>query len=289
MYERDHLYVGGEWVAPVAGGRIDVGVAGDARRSSGTRPLATACRRRPRGRGGARRVRATARGRAPRPRHAPTCSRAMAEYLRERARPLAELNIDEAGVPITFAHARELGPVAVFGYFEQLTRTFPFREVRQGALAPALVVREPVGVIGAVVPFNGPHHVGGGQDRARARRRAARSCSSPRRRRRSTRSCSPRRPRPPASRPACVNIVPGDADVGAALVAHDGVDRVVFTGQHRRRARDLRRRARDRSSASPSSSAARPPRCCSTTHRSSSRSRRSCRCRSSTAARRASR
>ena len=24
MYERDHLYIGGEWVAPEAGGRVDV-------------------------------------------------------------------------------------------------------------------------------------------------------------------------------------------------------------------------------------------------------------------------
>ena len=30
--------------------------------------------------------------------------------------------------------------------------------------------------------------------------------------------------------PGVVNIVPGGSDVGAALVAHDGVDRVVFTG-----------------------------------------------------------
>jgi hypothetical protein len=37
---------------------------------------------------------------------------AMAAYLTDRVRPPAELNVDEAGVPITFAHARELGPVA---------------------------------------------------------------------------------------------------------------------------------------------------------------------------------
>jgi acyl-CoA reductase-like NAD-dependent aldehyde dehydrogenase len=30
--------------------------------------------------------------------------------------------------------------------------------------------------------------------------------------------------------PGVLNIVPGDADVGAAIVAHPGVDRVLFTG-----------------------------------------------------------
>ena len=46
--------------------------------------------------------------------------------------------------------------MAVFNYFVNLTRNFPFREIRRGAMAPALVVREPAGVVGAVVPFNGP-------------------------------------------------------------------------------------------------------------------------------------
>ena len=64
--------------------------------------------------------------------------------------------MDEAAVPVTFAHAREMAPSAMLNFFTNLTRSFPFREVRQGALAPALIVREPVGVVAAVVPFNGP-------------------------------------------------------------------------------------------------------------------------------------
>ena len=93
---------------------------------------------------------------------------AMAEYLAERARPLAELNIDEAGVPITFAHARELGPVAVFGFFEQLTRAFPLPRGAAGR-AGAGVGRARTGRCdrrgGAV---QRPDHVGRGQARAGA-------------------------------------------------------------------------------------------------------------------------
>ena len=227
MYDRERLYVGGEWVGPVAGGRIDV-VSPSTGEVIGHTPLASP----------ADVDRAVAAARVafedgPWPRTSPErraeVLAAMAAYLGERARPLAELNIDEAGVPITFAHAREMGPVAVFGYFEQLTRSFPFREVRQGAMAPTLVVREPVGVIGAVVPFNGPIMS------AAAKIAPALASGCP-----IVFKPAPETPldafvlaeaaEAAGVPPGVVNIVPGDAAVGAALVAHDGVDRVVFTG-----------------------------------------------------------
>ena len=153
----------------------------------------------------------------------------MGEYVTERARELANLNIEEAAVPITFAYAREMGPLAIFNYFTNLTRTFPFREVRQGAMAPALVVREPIGVVGAVVPFNGPLMSAA----AKIAPVLAAGCPIVFK---------------PASEtpldvfvladaaeaagipPGVLNIVPGDADVGAAVVGHPGIDRVLFTG-----------------------------------------------------------
>src|SRR6516165_5154749 len=109
MYERDHLYVGGEWVAPIDGGRVEV-VNPATEAVIGHTPLASTA--------DVHRAVAAARGAYEHgswPRTAPETRAdafvAIAEHLRERARPLAELNIDEAGVPITFAHARELGPV----------------------------------------------------------------------------------------------------------------------------------------------------------------------------------
>ena len=154
VYERAKLYVGGKWVEPIEHGRIDVvnpgteeviGFAPRATQSDVDRAVAAA---------------REAFDHGPWPRTSPT-ERAdalgrMADYLAAHARPLAELGIDEAGVPLTFSYARELGASVVFRFFEKLTREFTWREVRHGAAAPALVVREPAGVVAAIVPFNGP-------------------------------------------------------------------------------------------------------------------------------------
>jgi aldehyde dehydrogenase (NAD+) len=230
MYEREDLYIGGRWVAPSEGGQIDV-ISPSTEQVIGHAPLAST-------RDVERAVTAAreAFDSGPWPRTPPEVRAealaSMASYLTERARPLAELNIDEAGVPITFAHARELGPVAVFNYFVSLTRAFPFREVRQGAVAPALVVREPAGVIGAVVPFNGPIMSAA----AKIAPALAAGCTI-------VFKPAPETPldafvlaeaaEAAGVPPGVVNILPGDAAVGEAIVTHPGIDRVVFTGSTR--------------------------------------------------------
>jgi len=244
IFERGHLYTGGEWVAPLDGGRIDV-VNPATEAVIGHAPLASVA--------DVDRAVAAARDafeHGPWPHIAPETRAdvlvAMAEYLRERARPLAELNIDEAGVPITFAHARELGPVAVFGYFEEVTRAFPWREVRQGALAPALVVREPVGVIGAVVPFNGPIMSAA----AKLAPALASGCPivfKPAPRRRSMRSCSRRRPRRRGSRPASSTSSPAEP-TWARRWSHTTVSTGSSSPGAPRRVAPSRRRAQARSS-----------------------------------------
>ena len=107
-------------------------------------------------------------------------------------------------------------------------------------MAPALVVREPIGVIGAVVPFNGPIMSAA----AKIAPVLASGCPI-------VFKPAPETPldafvlaeaaEAAGIPPGVVNIVPGDADVGAALVAHDGVDRVVFTGSTTAGRADLRR------------------------------------------------
>ena len=249
MYERDHLYIGGEWVAPAAGGRIDVvNPATEARDRARTAGVER--RRRPRGRRGARRVRTRSLATHRRPTTRADALVAMAEYLTRAGAPTGRAQHRRSRRADHVRARPRAGP----GSGVRLLRAASpapsrGREVRQGALAPALVVREPVGVIGAVVPFNGPIMSAaaklapgtgvGMPDRVQARRRRPRS----------TRSCSRRRPRRPASRRASLNIVPGGADVGAALVAHDGIDRVAVHRQHRPPgARDLRGVRRARSS-----------------------------------------
>jgi betaine-aldehyde dehydrogenase len=227
VYERDRLFIGGEWVPPAASERIDV-ISPSTEEVIGFVPRAVIS--------DVDRAVAAARDafdHGPWPRTTPE-ERAdalarMGTYVTERARELATLNVEEAAVPVTFAHARELGPMAIFNYFTNLTRSFPFREIRQGAAAPALVVREPVGVVAAIVPFNGPLMSAA----AKIGPALAAGCPIVFK---------------PASEtpldvfvladaadaagipPGVLNIVPGDADVGAALVGHPGVDRVLFTG-----------------------------------------------------------
>ena len=227
MYERKSLYIGGRWVAPAQGGVLDV-ISPSTEQVIGHAPLASVADI-----DGAVGAAREAFDSGPWPRTSPEARAealaSMAAYLTERARPLAELNVDEAGVPITFAHARELGAVAVFNYFVGLTRSFPFREVRRGAMAPALVVREPAGVVAAVVPFNGPIMS------AAAKIAPALAAGCP-----IVFKPAPETPldafvlaeaaEAAGVPPGVVNVLPGDATVGAALVTHPGVDRVVFTG-----------------------------------------------------------
>ena len=66
MYERDHLYIGGEWVAASRRRPRRRGEPGDGSRDRSRAP-GVGARRRPRGRGGARRVRHTVPGHAPTP------------------------------------------------------------------------------------------------------------------------------------------------------------------------------------------------------------------------------
>src|SRR5262249_21131021 len=154
---------------------------------------------------------------------------AMAEHLRARRRELAELSVVEAGIPVFFARARENGPIAIFEYYARLASEFPFREARRGALAEALVVREPMGVVAAIVPFNGPLMS------ATAKIAPALAAGCP-----IIFKSAPETPldgfaiadaAEAAGLPAGVlNVLPADRDVGEHLVTHAGVDRVVFTG-----------------------------------------------------------
>jgi len=227
MYERDRLYIDGRWTPPARGGRLDV-VSPASEETIGHAPLAS---EEDVDRAVAAARRAFDDGPWPRttPEERAQALAKIAAHLTERAEPLADLNVDEAGVPVRFAHARKLGPASVFNFVANLTRTFPFREIRKGALAPALVLREPVGVIAAIVPFNGPLM----SSAAKIAPALAAGCPIVFR-------PAPETPldafaiaeaaEAAGVPPGVVNILPGGPDVGAALVAHPGVDRVIFTG-----------------------------------------------------------
>jgi aldehyde dehydrogenase (NAD+) len=80
---------------------------------------------------------------------------AIAEGLAARSEEIAQVISDEQGMPIMFANMIQAGlPVGNFAGYVQLLDEFPTEET----VGNSLVVREPVGVVGAITPWNYPLH-----------------------------------------------------------------------------------------------------------------------------------
>lgn len=83
--------------------------------------------------------------------------RAIARGWRTRGEVLADSWSAESGVlRSTSAHIGEIG-AQVFEYYAGITETYAWREEHVSADGlPSLLVREPVGVVAAIIPWNGP-------------------------------------------------------------------------------------------------------------------------------------
>jgi betaine-aldehyde dehydrogenase len=152
------------------------------------------------------------------------------DLINENAEDLAQLITAENGSPMLFSHFGQVGASAmVLDYFAGLTRTFPFEDLRPGMLGPAIVRKEPVGVVAGIVPWNVPLFT--------SMLKFAPTLASG-----STIVLKPAPETPldafvlaelavQAGVPAGVlNIVPAGREVGEYLVTHPGVDKVAFTG-----------------------------------------------------------
>jgi betaine-aldehyde dehydrogenase len=227
MYWRECFFIDGAWQRPASGELVDV------RSPSSEEPIGAVPRA-----SAPDVMRAVAAARrafesGPWPRMQPAERAdvlvAMAGHLAARKRELAGLSVDEFGVPVTYARQRENGPIAIFEYYARLAREFPFAERRAGGAGSALVLREPVGVVAAIVPFNGPLMSAA----AKIAPSLAAGCPI-------VFKPAPETPLDAFALadaaeavglpPGVLNIVPADRDVGEVLVAHPDVDRVVFTG-----------------------------------------------------------
>jgi acyl-CoA reductase-like NAD-dependent aldehyde dehydrogenase len=151
---------------------------------------------------------------------------AAADALEARTDEVAQLISSEMGTPLAFSKAVQVGnPVRVLRSYAELAANYPFEE----QIANSLVVKEPIGVVGAITPWNYPLH----QVVAKVAAALAAGCTVV------------LKPAPEtvldaflmaeaaveAGLPAGVlNVVPAGREVGAYLVEHPGVDKVSFTG-----------------------------------------------------------
>jgi aldehyde dehydrogenase (NAD+) len=148
----------------------------------------------------------------------------------ERSDDLANLITAEVGAPLLFSHFGQVGAAGmVLDYYANLTKGYEFEEVRPSMLGPALVRKEPVGVVGGIIPWNVPLFI--------TMLKLGPTLASG--------SAIVLKPAPEtpldafllaelahqAGVPAgVINIVPAGREVGEHLVRHPGVDKISFTG-----------------------------------------------------------
>jgi aldehyde dehydrogenase (NAD+) len=155
---------------------------------------------------------------------------ALADGLTARVPELADLIAREVGSPLKFATSTQAGlPIVVLRSYAALLAEFAFEET----IGSSLVLREPIGVVGAITPWNYPLH----QVVAKVAAALAAGC---------TVVLKPSEVAPLSAYvlasvasavglpPGVLNVVTGTGpEVGEALAAHPDVDMVSFTGSAR--------------------------------------------------------
>jgi acyl-CoA reductase-like NAD-dependent aldehyde dehydrogenase len=154
----------------------------------------------------------------------------VADILRGRRRELAEIWTAEVGAPISFTRYASGQPAVLFEYYGNLIQTYPLVDERRrdnGGLVR--VVKEPVGVVAAITPWNAPlvllcYKVAAG---------LAAGCTV-------VAKPSPETPMDAYVLAECIeaaglppgvfNVVPAGREVGDYLVRHRGIDKISFTG-----------------------------------------------------------
>ena len=165
--------------------------------------------------------------------------------MRERTDELARVMTLEGGKPL-IENSDEVGwTAAAFDYYAEMGRNFAGRVIPSiEATQLALVLKEPMGVVGAIVPVELPPAAALVEARAGAGRRQHRGGQAVRAHPHldpdAAPSASSRCP------PGAVDMLAGAGDVGEAIVSDERVDCVAFTGLGRDRQEDRRalRRAR---------------------------------------------
>ena len=226
MQTRDKLYINGLWTAPKGGKSIDVinasteAVMGSVPEGTGDDVSAAVAA-----------ARAAFEGWAATPAaERATFLQKIHEGLKARMEEIGKLIAGEVGMPVKLATMIQAGsPTATFGLYARMLGSFAFEE----KVGNSLVLREPVGVVAAITPWNYPLH----QIAAKVAPALAAGC---------TVVLKPSEVAPlnafvlaeiihAAGLPAGVfNLVTGYGPVvGEAMARHADVDMVSFTGSTR--------------------------------------------------------
>jgi len=158
--------------------------------------------------------------------------RALSQALQRRGAALDSAWIAQVGVPVSMAQGAGAGTAGLLDYYAGLAETYPFEDVRpsNGMMSKvAVVVREPVGVVAAIAPWNGPL--------ASLLIKLAPALAT---------GCTViLKPAPETPLEAfmlaeaaeeagfpegVINLLPADREASDLLVRHPGVDKVAFTG-----------------------------------------------------------
>ncbi len=229
MYERDQLFIGGQWAAPDSDAAISVisphseaviGRAACAGPADVNRAVDAA---------------RTAFDTGPWPRMEPTerieAITRLTGIYKERRADMAALISAEIGAPISFAKRAQVGlPLMMLSAFCGLAANYQWRQERPGLYGKDIrIVKQPVGVVAAIVPWNMPQFL----TVCKVVPALLAGCSVV------------LKPAPESVLdaqlladlvaaadlpPGVLNVVPGGRDVGELLVSHPGVDKVSFTG-----------------------------------------------------------
>lgn len=154
----------------------------------------------------------------------------FAEALSRRADETSTLVSRENGMPITLSNPfNGAAPAGLLQMYAGIIRELPLEEVRRSQMGATIVRREPVGVVGGIVPWNYPQVL--------AMMKIAPALAA---------GCTiVLKPSPETALdsyvfgeaaleaglpPGVLNIVLAGREAGAALVTHPGVDKIAFTG-----------------------------------------------------------
>src|SRR5262245_20312774 len=226
----DRFFIDGAWVPPSSAAKINVvnsateelfASVAEAQEADVRRAVAAARQ-------------AFDRGPWPRMRHAERAGylRAIANEIQKHVDDLAQIWTTESGILHKIAKGGSFGLSGIYNYYAGLAETFPFEEQRKPGPASGkvgLLVREPVGVVAAIIPWNAPASL------------IAWKCSPA-----LLAGCTvilKASPEAPGAAyvlaeiceqiglpPGVLNVLTADREVSELLVRHPDVDKVTFTG-----------------------------------------------------------